>query len=77
MYERGMKGTEKGNKEAVETNVVHSGLFDTIIIIIIIIIIMIIIIMIIIIMIIVIMMMIIMIMKSIGSRNNRFPRETF
>ena len=27
--ERDMEGTEKGRKEAVETNVVHSGLFDT------------------------------------------------
>ena len=24
-----MEGKEKGRKEAVETNVVHSGLFDT------------------------------------------------
>ena len=27
--ERDMEGKEKGRKEAVETNVVHSGLFDT------------------------------------------------
>ena len=60
-----MEGKENGRKEAVETNVVHSGLFDTIIIIIIIIIIMIIIIMIIIIMIII---MIIIIMPVIMNK---------